>query len=49
MRKIAIQPRDRSVSCPPRGKDNASSDQVMKALSHGLRRYKKAMSDLAKM
>lgn len=49
MRKIAFQPRDRAVSCPPRGKDNASSDQVMKALSLGLRRYKKAMSDLAKM
>ncbi|BBO61779.1 hypothetical protein SMATCC274_10420 [Serratia marcescens] len=49
MKKITIQPRDKSVSFPPRGNDNASRDQVMRALSHGLRRYKKAMSDLAKM
>ncbi len=49
MKMITIQPRDKSVSYPPRGNDNTRGDLVMRALSHGLRRYKKAMSDLAKM
>ncbi len=49
MKKITIQPRDRRGTFPPRSYDNASSDQVMRALGHGLLRYKKAMNDLAKM
>ncbi|BEM00836.1 MULTISPECIES: hypothetical protein [Serratia] len=49
MKKITIQPRDKSVSYPPRGFAKASDDQVMKAFVHGLERYKKVMSELAKV
>lgn len=49
MKTITIQPRDRSASLPPRGFAKASNDQVIKALDHGLERYKKAMGDLAKV
>ncbi|WP_185959429.1 hypothetical protein [Serratia liquefaciens] len=49
MKKITIQPRDRRTTFPPRGFAKASDDQVMKAFDHGLERYKKAMSELAKV
>ncbi|HEJ7946906.1 TPA: hypothetical protein SMI10_003150 [Serratia liquefaciens] len=49
MKKITIQPRDRRTTFPPRGFAKASNDQVIKALDHGLERYKKTMDDLAKV